>query len=402
MPPGLQWVFVNSWQSIPPEAGAASATTGFLLDHGIGQRVCRTRRGKRDNGMIQSVHIIGSKDSGGAERFYARLVNSLRGQEPVLAVNPPGSAVSRLLDPEVEQRHIPLLNNQDLLSRLLIRRWSSRSRPCVVQSYMGRATRLTRIPPGRGMVHVARLGGYYHLKAYRHAHHLVGNTRGICDYLIREGVPSSRVHYIGNFVEPIPAPPAAELATLRRSAKIPDDAFVICCAARFHENKGLPDLIAAFSLFREKHPGARLVLVGDGGLRESLQGQIRSSGLSEFVVLPGWCDPRPWYHLADVLTCPSRHEPLGNTILEAWACRRPLVATATQGALELVSDGENGLITPLRDPAALADALERLHGGPSLRQSLAESGEQTVRRQFSRERITADYLGLYSELLSQA
>ena len=352
--------------------------------------------------MPDSIHIIGSKASGGAERFYARLVNSLSEQGRVLAVNPLHSAVSELIAPEISQIHPPMLNNQDLLSRFIIRRAALKNRPAIVQTYMGRATHLTHIPRGKGLVHLARLGGYYNLKAYRHAHHLIGNTKGICDYLIQQGVPAETVHYIGNFVEPIAPPPAKGLAALRESLKIPNDAFIITCAARFHENKGLPELLDAFSKVWKKYPATRLILVGDGPLSPDIRAQIQTLEIENAVILPGWCDPQPYYHLADVLTCPSRHEPLGNTILEAWACGKPLVATQTQGANELVTHGENGLITPLKDADALADAFERLMNDPALRAALAEAGAKTVQSRFSKAVITGQYLELYERLLAKA
>ncbi|MGE4490584.1 MAG: glycosyltransferase [Kiritimatiellales bacterium] len=352
--------------------------------------------------MPDSIHIIGSKGSGGAERFCARLVNSLGEQSRVLAINPPDSAASELIHPEVPQIHPPMLNNQDLFSRWLIRRAAFKNRPVIVQSYMGRATHLTHIPHNKGVVHVARLGGYYNLKAYRHAHHLVGNTKGICDYLLKEGVPPERVHYIGNFVEPIVPPPPAELADLRASLNIPDDAFIIACAARFHEVKGLPDLVAAFSKVWKKRPSSRLILIGDGPLADEIRKQIQTLEISEAVILPGWCDPKPYYHLADVLTCPSRYEPLGNTILEAWACGKPLVATQTSGASELITPDENGLITPIEDPDALANAFGQLMNNPELRDALAAAGTKTVQTRFSKTVITGNYLNLYERLLATA
>ncbi len=350
--------------------------------------------------MINSVHIIGSKTSGGAEIFSARLVNSLNEQGRVLAINPTHSAVSELIHPSVPQIHPPMLNNQDLFTRWLIRRTALKNRPTVVQTYMGRATRLTHIPHSKGLVHVARLGGYYNLKAYRHAHHLIGNTKGICDYLIKEGVPKERVHYIGNFVEPIAPPSSDKLVALRESLGIPDNAFVITCAARFHKNKGLPDLLEAFSTVWKKHPQCRLILVGDGPLTAKIRAQIQTLELEKAVILPGWCDPQPYYHLADVLTCPSYWEPLGNTILEAWACAKPLVATQTMGASELITHEQNGLITPLNNPNALAFAFGQLMNDPELRVSLAKAGSKTVQSRFSKEVITGEYLNLYTKLLA--
>lgn len=359
---------------------------------------------------MNSIQIIGSKASGGAENFYVRLVNSLTEKSNVLAVNPPNSMVSNLLNPQIAQYHPPMSGGLDLRSRCFIRNTSLKNRPAIIQTYMGRATRLTHIPRDRELVHVARLGGYYNLKAYRHAHHLIGNTKGICNYLIKEGMPHERVHQIGNFVEQILPPPAEELAALRQSLGIPDGAFVITCAARFHKNKGLPDLLEAFSkvwnrLRRGTASGsndwkeARLILVGDGPMADETQKKIQTLEIGSAVILPGWCDPQPYYHLADILVSPSRWEPLGNTILEAWACGKPLVATATMGATELITPDQNGLITPIQDPNALADAFEKLMHDPALCASLAAGGAQTVKDRFSKMIITNEYLNLYEKLL---
>jgi glycosyltransferase involved in cell wall biosynthesis len=143
-----------------------------------------------------------------------------------------------------------------------------------------------------------------------------------------------------------------------------------------------------------------LILVGGGPLAEALHHQIKMLNLTGSVILPGWCDPHPYYHLADALTCPSRHEPLGNTILEAWACSKPVVATATQGATELITPEEDGLISPLQDADRLAQAFERLIGDATLRASLAQAGTRKIQTTFSRERITRAYLDLYNERLA--
>ena len=82
----------------------------------------------------------------------------------------------------VPQQTIPMRNGWDLLSVLKIRRLIRNTGPLIVQTYMGRATRLTRLPRDSAAIHVARLGGYFKIKGYyQHAHAWVGNTRGICD-----------------------------------------------------------------------------------------------------------------------------------------------------------------------------------------------------------------------------
>jgi glycosyltransferase involved in cell wall biosynthesis len=352
--------------------------------------------------MINSIQIIGSKGSGGAERFCARIINSLAGKSNVTAINPPNSAVSKLINPTITQLHLPMLSNLDFYTRFRIRHIALKNSPAIIQTYMGRSTRLTHIPQGKGLVHIARLGAYYNLKSYRHAHHLIGISRGICDYMLKGGFPADRVHYIGNFVEPIKSPPEEELNSLRDELDIDKDAFVIAIAARFHEVKGLPDLLNAFAIVLKNAPDARLIMVGDGPIANELRARIQSLKIEHAVILPGWCDPTPYYHLADVITNTSRSEGLGNSNLEAWACAKPLVATATQGASELIAHGKNGLIAPLRNPGALAQAFTELMNDPELRSSLASAGAHAINTRFSKEVITNEYLDLYEELLAKA
>jgi hypothetical protein len=147
--------------------------------------------------MVSSIHVLGSHELGGADWFFVRLVQALqRAGHPTLAVLRPDSPVRQVLSGEVEQRLLPLASKWDVLSRWRLTRLIAQRRPDVVQSYMGRATRLTRLPAGSRALHVARLGGYYRIDGYyRHAHAWVGNTRDICDYLVKQRLPAERGTY---------------------------------------------------------------------------------------------------------------------------------------------------------------------------------------------------------------
>lgn len=351
--------------------------------------------------MISSLHIIGSKGSGGAENFYCRLLLALQQQRHALiAVNPPGSSVARQLGQQVHQIHVGMRSVLDIFSRWRIQRLVRTLRPAIVQTYMGRATRLTHIRPGQGTVHVARLGGYYNLKGYRHAHAWVGNTRGICDYLVKNGLPSERVFHIGNFVEPAPLIATAELGALRQQLHIPDDALVIASVSRLHPNKGIDVLLDAFAQLphtiadRPLH----LLVVGDGPLRTQLQQPDQPR-----IHWVGWQQATaPYYQLADMFVCPSRHEPLGNVILEAWSHRRPVVATRTAGAEELISDEHNALLVPIENAHALAQGMHTLLADEHLRTRLAAAGSDTLAQQHSRDIVVQQYLDMYASLGTSA
>jgi glycosyltransferase involved in cell wall biosynthesis len=155
----------------------------------------------------------------------------------------------------------------------------------------------------------------------------------------------------------------------------------ILYAGRLAPEKGVEELAAAAT-------GLPLVVAGDGPLRSLFPGALG------FV-------PRPelerLYSRAAVVVCPSRREGFGVTCAEALAHGRPVVAGAVGGLLDLVVEGETGLLVPPRDPAALRAALERLLADPELRRRMGARGREWVARLCSWERVTDLTLAAYRD-----
>lgn len=353
--------------------------------------------------MISSIHLIGSRKFGGAERFFVRLVEGLHElSQPVIAVSRPNSMVSRALSPAIRQIYVPFRNVWDVSSILRIRRLVAAEQPQIVQTYMGRATRLTRLPKQRSCIHIARLGGFYKPDGYRHADAWIGNTNGICRYLRSQGFPEDRVFHVPNFIEIFDPLEDNRVRQFRSSMNIPDDALLIVALGRFVEKKGFQDLIEAFARLPASlgERPVHMLLAGDGPCFAALKNQARGLGVLDRIHWAGWQDElAPVYQSADLFVCPSRHEPLGNVILEAWANGLPVLSTATDGARELVINHDLAVLVPCRDPQALGREIQRLFENDRLRQSLAEAGKQHVRRHFTKERILQRYLEVYDELL---
>lgn len=355
-----------------------------------------------------SIHVIGSRQYGGADQFYVRLIRALReAGEEVTAVNRAISPVAQALAADdVEQIHLPLANQWDAWTVWRLRKLVEERQPCIVQTYMGRATRLTRLPPKTKAVHVARLGGYYKIDGYyRHAHAWIGNTQGVCDYLVRSGLPAGRVFHIGNFVpEPVPSS-AEDKAALRREWAIPEDAWVLFTLGRLIDIKGFDDLLEAVAMMPAELHGRPVVLLvaGSGPLEAELKSLCAGLGLESQVRWLGWQDPPDaFYALADVFVCPSRKEALGNVILEAWNHGLPVVSTKNPGALELVEEGRSGLLAPIQDPPALASRLEEmLAASPAQRAALGAAGRDFLHAHFGKSAIVGAYLELYRHLLAK-
>jgi glycosyltransferase involved in cell wall biosynthesis len=156
-------------------------------------------------------------------------------------------------------------------------------------------------------------------------------------------------------------------------------------AGRLSSEKGVLELVEATE-------GLNLVVAGDGPLRARVPGALG------FVP---HADLQRLYARAAVVACPSRREGFGVTCLEAMAHGRPVVAAAVGGLLDLVVDGETGLVVPPRDPGALRAALERLLGDRDLRRTLGTAGRLRAQERFSWPAVTGAMVAAYSEAVER-
>jgi glycosyltransferase involved in cell wall biosynthesis len=171
--------------------------------------------------------------------------------------------------------------------------------------------------------------------------------------------------------------------------------------ARLHRQKGLGDLLAAVAWVRERVPDVRLLLIGEGELRDELEAQARALGLSGAVIFAGIrTDVAEIVAALDIFVLPSLWEGTSNAVLEAMAAGLPIVATAVGGTPEVVVDGVTGLLVPPRDPSALAGALVTLLQDADLRHRMGRAGRERVKQYFSLERMVRRTEALYEELLS--
>jgi glycosyltransferase involved in cell wall biosynthesis len=347
--------------------------------------------------------MVGSKALGGAERWFVRFAAALaeRGTRAELAIRA-GSELDVPPPLPLPVHRLPFRTVWDPLSRRAVSRLIARLRPDIVQTYMGRATRLTRLRPGGETVHVARLGGYYALGPYRHAHAWIGNTKGLCDWMVRNGLPAGRVFHVYNFVDPPRPVPAKRIAALRAQCALPDDAWVLLCAGRFVPVKGHRYLLEALSLLPARVAGRplHLVLLGDGVLGTELRRQAVSCGVDGRVCWAGWrTEPGPFFQMADLVVFPSlEEETLGNVILESWSWNRPLVTSKFRGAREIARHGEDAICVPCGDARLLAQGIAEALRSPDQGREIAKRGLARVRTEFSRGTIMDQYLDLYRML----
>ncbi|MBA3734360.1 MAG: glycosyltransferase family 4 protein [Actinobacteria bacterium] len=180
---------------------------------------------------------------------------------------------------------------------------------------------------------------------------------------------------------------ASEVRVIPGGVELPPDVGAeadppeVLYAGRLSPEKGVLELVeAAHDL--------NLVVAGDGPLRGEIpdaRGFVPHDELQQL------------YARAAVVACPSRREGFGVACLEAMAHGRPVVATGVGGLLDLVVDGETGIVVPPRDPGALRSALQQLLADPELRRRLGAAGRERARERFSWPAVTDATLAAYAE-----
>jgi len=190
-------------------------------------------------------------------------------------------------------------------------------------------------------------------------------------------------------------------AELRRQFGIPADAPVALFVGRLTCDKGIAELIEAFLQLENRIPNLRLLLVGsfeDGDpLPEDIRRRLETH---DRVILAGPVnDTAPYYAMADVLVLPSHREGLPTVVLEAHAAGKPVIGATATGIVDLLVDGETGLLFPVGDVSSLANAIARLIEDKALARKLADAGRDQVKRKFRQELIWAALRREYLKVL---
>ena len=201
-------------------------------------------------------------------------------------------------------------------------------------------------------------------------------------------VPLNKIHVVRYFVD----------ISFFNSEIDVEKGNIILTVARLHPVKGLQYLIEACDILRKIGLKFNCIIVGDGSERRNLASLINLLELNDSVILAG---PKTqeevinYYHKAKIFVLPSLTEGLPVVLIEAMACKVPVIATRICGIPELVEDGVNGFLVPPKDPQKLADAIEILLKDPELCRKFGEEGRRKVEREFNLEKQVRKLIELW-------
>ncbi len=326
---------------------------------------------------------------GGAERFFVNLAHAFANdgieQRFVIRPNRTWDAEIAALGPVIRNnfsRISPMTAVLHLQVELLVRRW----KPDAVMAWMPRAARLIHAWPNT--VKLTRLGDFpAHLRHFGNCDLLVGNNPAIGERCLSLGW-ARPVRTISNFPRRVKPDPVK-----REALQTPEGAFLVATAGRLQPRKGFDTLIRAVAAV----PGAWLWIAGEGPEREMLGSLAENLGMKDRIRFTGWVgEPVHVLAAADAFVMPSRHEPLGNVLLEAWHAGVPTVSTRSEGPSWYMRNGVDGLMVDIDDVAALSAALVRLRDDPAAASTFVENARQRLDQLFSEKAVVAAYREVFT------
>ncbi|MFN3652863.1 MAG: glycosyltransferase [Armatimonadota bacterium] len=357
--------------------------------------------------VINSLRVCG-----GGEKWVVRQADCWRGvgHEPVIVCQS-GSGIERLAQERgLETAPVTMRHDVSPSGVLGLAGTLRRLQPQVVLCCNERAFRLaapaTRLAGRPALVYRNGLTDTFKNRGhnrlfFRWADRMVVISEPLRQEMASYGwIPEERLQVIRNGIDPTlyDADPPAR-ARVRAELGTPAGAVVAAVLARVTEDKGQVETIDAFASLAARHPRAELWIVGEGTLRPRLEEQARALGVQDRVRFTGFrSDIAAVFQAVDVVVQASHREGLGNTLLEAMAASRPIVASGVGGILDVVVPGETGTLVPPYNAAAIAEALEPLLADEALREKYGRQGRQRVEREFRLDAETQQWDRLFRSL----
>lgn len=374
------------------------------------------------------AHIVYALDTGGLENGLVNIINRMPADEfrhMVICLTSSGKFARRIERSDVAVIELHKRPGHDLKTWLALWKVLREHRPDIVHSRNVAAleaqlvtlalpnVRRVHGEHGRDMNDLDGSNRKYNL--FRSLlrpiiHHYIAVSQDLGQWLTQTiGVPEDKISQIYNGVDLSRFSSAggavdASVADLPATFREPG-ALVVGTVGRLTPVKDQQALIEAVALLRQQRGSlasqVRLMLVGGGPLRVTLEQQAQAAGIADITWFAGdRSDVASLLQSMDVFVLPSLAEGISNTLLEAMACALPVVATRVGGTPEIITANEQGLLVPAADPQELALALARVLNDGALRQRLGSSGRRKVEQYFNWEATVHRYGGIYRSLLT--
>ena len=366
---------------------------------------------------MRILQISSATSFAGGERHFADLANGLvaRGHELYAAVRPDSPLIPQLRTPPPNIKTLSLRNAFDARSAHQLARLVEQHRIDVVHAHMARDYSLAayakrRNPTAKLVVtrHVLFPLNRFHKRTLAHASRVIAVSEATGRHLrSQELVATEKIEVIRNGIDVERFARAREGSEYRATLDVPDDCQLIGSIGELRRLKRHEDFVRAAAIVGRDNPSAYFVLAGSSSSPasseavelESLEKLVNEFGLTERFRFLGWLgDSAALLGALDVFVSASETESFGLVIAEAMASGAAVVSTATEGAREVVAEGETGLLVPVGAVDEMANAITSLLSDDKLRREFAQRGQKRVAELFSVDRMVDETERLYESL----
>ncbi|GAA3944800.1 glycosyltransferase [Chitinophaga oryziterrae] len=372
----------------------------------------------RSNKKIKVLQAIRQGMVGGGESHVLSLVNALDKHlfEPVVLSFTDGPMITRLEEMGIRHYVIPSLKPFDVSCWMQVKSLIQEEEIDIVHAHGSRAASNLFLPAklsGRPLLYTIHGWSFHDDQPY-----LQKQLRVWSEMLLTKGTranisvsasnrdtgvkhfPGFRSTVINNGIDLERFNPDATLTDVRKELNIPAHHTVVGYIARITVQKDPITMVYAFKAVLEQQKDITLLVVGEGDMQQEMTDTAKMLGISDNIV---FCPFRPdvpeLLQAIDIYCLPSLWEGLPIGLLEAMAMRKAVIVTAVDGSKEIVTDGQNGLLVPARDPEELAAAIIRLHMDEPLRYSLQQAAAETVNLHYCVQGMTRQVETLYQGVL---
>jgi len=257
----------------------------------------------------------------------------------------------------------------------------------VVHTHLSTASLLGSLAARRaGAPCVASVHGFSGARWYRRADKITAISQAVKRHLVAQGLAEEKIEVIHAGIpleQYVPMPVDAAKRACGFDPSVPRAGVF----GRLSPEKGQDVAILAWQQVVRRKPNAVLMLVGQGRTRDDLGALAKRSGVGDSVEFAGFVpDPKALMCACDAIIVPSRKEGLGLAAIEAMALERPVIVSDAGGLVEVVTDGDTGLVFPAEGSDRLAEAIIRVLSERQSAARLGEAGRKRVQERFSADR----------------
>jgi glycosyltransferase involved in cell wall biosynthesis len=245
---------------------------------------------------------------------------------------------------------------------------------------------------------------------YRCATHVYPNSKGLYEFIIKNKFcPENKLKIIGNGssngIDTQHFSPShfsvTEKIELKQRLNIASNSFVFCFIGRLVKDKGINELVQAFVELNKRYHYARLLLVGpfERELDPLLPKTEKEIHENPYIISTGFqTDVRPYLAISDIFVFPSYREGFPNVVMQAGAMDLPCIVTNINGCNEIITDGINGLIIPVKNKESLSEKMEAMIGDSALRNRLKQNAREMIISRYEQKMVWEALLAEYKSL----